>query len=71
MGGARRNFTASELCFNRKSNGAADALSRDDLARFRRLKPQAAQWPAVIPSWLPAYFEDPVGNAHVISGSSL
>ena len=54
-----------------RDNGAADALSRNDVGRFRLLRPGAAPAPVAVPSCVYHYLADPITNAHVLTGCRL
>ena len=67
---AHRQLILDITCIATTQNGAADALSRNNLERFRRLRPQAAAQPARLPD-LTSYLSDAVRNAHVLTGFRL
>ena len=52
-------------------NGAADALSRGELARFRLLQPGAEARPTPLPAGWVACVTDPVGSAAELTGVEL
>ena len=54
-----------------RDNGAADALSRNDIVRFRRLRPNAADRPAALPACLAAYLSEPIHSAHLLTGCRM
>ena len=68
---ARQQFVLDVAYVGTKENGAADALSRNDTARFRRLRPYAADRPTVVPECLPDYLSDPIHKAHLLTGCRL
>ena len=68
---ARRQFILDVKYVRTKENGAADALSRNDVVRFRGLRPNAALRPTEVPGCLPAYLGDPARRAHLVTGCRL
>ena len=68
---ASQGFAVSIEYVATKENGAADALSRLDLARFRRLRPQAVECPVRLPLCVQAYLCDPSQGAHLLTGYRL
>ena len=71
VGAAKQQFILDITNVATQENGAADALSRNDPARFRRLRPHAADRPTEVPECLPAYLSDPVHSAHLLTGCRL
>ena len=68
---AHKQFILDILHVDTKQNGAADSLSRNDMTRFRQLRPHAARQSARLPGSLTSYLADPIGGSHLLTGFRL
>ena len=68
---ARQGFTIHVRHVTTQDNGAADALSRGDLQRFRRLRPAARSTPDPLPVGLQRYLAAPARGPQSLTGYDL
>ena len=68
---ALQNFSLEVRFVPTHQDGPADALSRGDIARFRRLRPLASQHPDPTPSGLSAYLAAPDAGPEPLTGYRL
>ena len=71
-------FLSAAQCFlldiqyiSTKANGAADALSRGDIVRFRRLRPAAREWAETLPAAVDQFLTEPVAGLPLLTGVQL
>ena len=70
-GAARRGFTLEVRYVPTRDNGAADALSRGELARFQALHATARPSPDPLPPGLEAYLAEPAAGPEPLTGYIL
>ena len=68
---ARQGFTIRVRHVTTQDNGAADALSRGDLQRFRWLRPAARSTPDPLPDGLHRYLAAPASGPQSLTGYDL
>ena len=67
---AQRAFTL-EVRYVQTHNGPADALSRGDVPRFRRLHPEAESEPDLVPLAVNEYLRSPEDGPRLMTGLTL
>ena len=68
---ALRGFTLEVRFVGTADNGPADALSRGDLQRFRRLRPETHEEPDDLPAGATAYMRTPDAGPGPLTGVTV